>query len=63
VAPSPFLPVIQSRDDAIGEAWQHYRDELDGLDGKAYVNAEERAWDELQEELAAIERRAPLTTI
>jgi hypothetical protein len=63
VAPSPFLPVIQSRDDAIGEAWQHYRDELDGLDGKAYVNAEERAWDVLQEELAAIERRAPLTTI
>ncbi len=63
VASSPFLPTLPSREDAIGEAWQQYRDELDGLTGKAYVNAEERAWNDLQEALTAIAGNAPLTTI
>lgn len=63
MASSPFLPTLPSREDAIGEAWQQYRDELDGLTGKAYVNAEERAWDDLQATLAEIARHAPLTTI
>lgn len=63
MASSPFLPTLPSREDAIGEAWQQYREELDGLTGKAYVNAEERAWDDLQETLAAIARHTPLTTI
>jgi hypothetical protein len=63
VTRSPFVSDSQRREDAIGEAWQHYRETLEGMTGKAYDNAEERAWDELQRDLADIERLyTPLST-
>lgn len=63
MAAGPFLPSIQTREEAISAAWEHYSEQLDGISGKAYDRAEEQAWDQLQEELAEIERRLPLATI
>ena len=39
-------------------AWTSYRDELDGLEGRVYDDAEPAAWDQLQATLrdVAIER-------
>lgn len=52
----PFAPDLQRRDDAVAEAWQHYREQLDGISGRAYENAEESAWEDLQADLEEIER-------
>jgi len=36
-------------------AWTSYRDELSGLEGKVYDDAEPAAWDQLQATLRAVE--------
>lgn len=63
VATSPFLPLLQTREESIAAAWEQYSEQVDGLAGKAYEKAEEQAWDELQAELAEIERRHPPATV
>jgi hypothetical protein len=43
-------------------AWTTYSDELRGLDGQAYAEAETLAWDRLQaalREIAALRAKAP----
>lgn len=43
-------------------AWTSYRDELSSLAGRAYVDAEAAAWDQLQATLSEVEiERAELT--
>lgn len=43
-------------------AWAAYRDDLSGLAGQAYDDAEPAAWDQLQATLGALEmQRAELT--
>ena len=39
------------REQVVADAWTHYREVLGGLTGKAYEQAEETAWEELQEAL------------
>lgn len=37
-------------------AWERYRNDLEGLDGSEYEEAEQHAWDRLQTDLLAISR-------
>lgn len=37
------------------EAWTAYRDDLAGLSGQAYADAETAAWDQLQATLGGLE--------
>ena len=39
------------RERVVAGAWVHYRDALEGLTGREYEQAEEAAWEELQEAL------------
>jgi hypothetical protein len=38
-------------------AWSHYSDRLRDLNGEEYERVEPESWDELQSELARLERR------
>lgn len=44
-----------SIDDRVREAWSAYRTALAGLSGAEYEAAEERAWEQLQEALRAVD--------
>jgi chromosome segregation ATPase len=39
------------------EAWTDYREQLRGLEGRDYDEAEHRAWERLQRELRRLEER------
>jgi hypothetical protein len=41
------------------DAWARYREDLRDLDGKAYVDAEDRSWARLQRRLDEIADGAP----
>jgi hypothetical protein len=58
-----FAPNLDTLDERTREAWSAYRDELAGLSGRPYDDAEAESWDRLQEALRAIEAdRAALST-
>jgi hypothetical protein len=58
-----YAPHDATLDERTRKAWAAYREELDGLAGKAYDEAESSAWERLQEALRDItEDRAALHT-
>ncbi len=58
VAPRRDVPAtLEEVVERTQEAWTIYREELRGLQGRDYDDAEDRAWQRLQQELGELEER------